>query len=444
VSRTFERISHPSRRDVLIVVLPIVASALLVFLLAWVYGAPSPPKRTVIATGVQEGGYQTYALRYQEIFRRNGIELEIHPSNGAMDNFNLLLDPKEQIDFGFVQAGVTHGMSRDGLVAVGSVYVEPLWVFRRHESESFDEITQLKGKRIAIGPEGSGTRVLALQILEGHGMAGAPTVLSPLTGLAAADAMQRGEVDAVFAVGSAQSGAVWTLLFTPGFDLLDCSQAEAYARRLPFLQVLTLPRGTIDLERNVPDRDIRLVGPTARLLAREGTHPALIDLMLQAAAEVHGGPDVFQHSGQFPNAGVGKIPLASEAERYYKSGKPFLQRYLPFWAATLLSRLAFLILPVAAVLFPLVRLAPSLYAWRIRSRVVRYYGELKVLELEAQADERAHDEAHWLARLDHIEAAVNRLRVPLSYADQLYTLRGHVDMVRARIRTYYAKESPPA
>jgi TRAP transporter TAXI family solute receptor len=437
MSRPLDRLYHPSRRDLLVIGVPIALLTLAVFVLAWFYGAPSPPRRAVIASGTPEGSYQTFALRYQEVFKRERIDLAIRPTLGAKENLDLLLDPKSGIDFAFVQAGVTHGRDLDGLVAVGSVYPEPLWVFRRHADGPFDDLKSLQGKRIAVGPEGSGTRVLALQLLEAHGLDAAPTRILPLSGLAAAEALRTGEIDAAFLIGAAQSGAVWTLLFTPGIDLMDCRQAEAYGRRLPFLQVLTLPRGTIDLARNVPDRDIRLVGPTARLIARDGTHPALVDLMLEAASEVHGPPDIFQRSGQFPNAGVGRMPLAPEAERYYKSGKPFLQRYLPFWAATLVSRIVFLAVPVAAVLLPLLRVAPGLYGWRVRRRVVRYYGELKLLELDAQAQGESQPLEHWLSRLDHIESSVNRQRVPLGYADQLYMLRLHIEVVRERIRQRY-------
>jgi hypothetical protein len=237
----------------------------------------------------------------------------------------------------------------------------------------------------------------------------------------------------VFVVGSAQSSAVWAMFYTPELELFDFTQAEAYARRFPYLSVLTLPRGAIDFQRNLPKRDVTLIAPMANLVVRDTLHPALVDLLLQAAIDVHGGAGLFQRAGQFPSPRGAEITLSKEAERYYRSGKPLLQRYLPFWAATLIDRLVIMLVPAIAVLIPLSRIAPALYSWRVRRRVFRYYGELKLLELEAQYAPESRTREQWIAELDRIEQAAHRISMPLTFADHVYTLRSHVQMVRGAL-----------
>ncbi|MDP1984395.1 MAG: hypothetical protein Q8K23_17755, partial [Sulfuritalea sp.] len=234
-------------------------------------------------------------------------------------------------------------------------------------------------------------------------------------------------------VGPTQSSLVWALLYTPGVSLMSLAHAEAYTRRFPHLARLVLPRGAIDLTLDIPPHDTQLVSPMATLLVREDTHPALIDLLMQAASEVHGAPGVFQKPGEFPRAGHSEFPLSKEAERYYKSGKPFLQRYLPFWAATLIDRMVVMLVPLLAVLVPLFKFAPQLYGWRVRSRIYRRYGELKFLENELNEDPGRHTRAEWLKKLEDIETDASGIRTPLTFSDMLYTLRGHIDLVRDMI-----------
>ena len=409
-----------------------VAALALLFGVFWVtykFMRPAPPDRVTIVTGQADGAYQIYAARYKDFFARNGITLDIKPSAGAAENLQRLLDKNEDIDIGFLQSGVTLGKDTEGLVSLGVIYPEPLWLFHQKDL-TVAQLDELKGKRVAIGPEGSGTRSLALELLRAHGVADEPTILSPLGGMNAVQALLNKEVDAVFIVGSAQSSAVWTMLYTADVEMFSFTQAEAYVRRFPYLSALTLPRGTIDLPQNIPPKDMNLVAPSATLVAREDFHPALIDLTLQALSANHGGAGLFQRAGQFPSANGVEIPLSREAERYYKSGKPFLQRYLPFWAATLVDRLIFMLLPILAILVPLFRVAPVLYSWRIRRRIFRYYGELKMIELEVRQKPESKSRDEWLEAIDRIERAAHRIPTPLAFADQVYTLRQHVHMVR--------------
>lgn len=427
-----ERLRHLSLRDALTIGLPALLLVIGAFWLTAQFIRPAPPDHLVIASGGPGGAYEMYAARYRPIVERNGIELRERPTAGALENLELLNDPESGIDVAFVQGGLSKGEGSEHLVSLGSFYVEPLWVFYRGQ-QRLNRLTQLKGKRIAIGPAGSGTRALAAELLQANGVNGDNATLTSLGGLDAIAALREGKADAAFIVGPAQSSAVWLALYTPDVHIMDFAQAEAYVRRFPYLSAIVLPRGAVDLERDVPRRDVRMVATMATLVARESTHPALIDLLMQAASEVHSEPGLFQRPGEFPNARQIDFPLSQEADRFYKSGPSFLQRYLPFWAATLIDRMIVLLIPFIAVLLPLMRVLPVLYAWRVRARIYKWYGELKFLETEIEESPDQAARAEWIERLDRLEERVNHINTPLMYTNQLYILREHIGLVRSRV-----------
>ncbi|MDP1541710.1 MAG: TAXI family TRAP transporter solute-binding subunit [Polycyclovorans sp.] len=427
-----KRLREISLRDLLVVGLPSLVLLIGGFWLAAQFIKPALPDFLVMASGGEGGSYQVYAERYRQVLAKNGIELRERPSAGSIENIKRLLDEDDDTEVALVQSGTANGINTDKLLSLGSLYYEPLWVFYRSDRE-LDRLTQLKGKRIAIGAVGSGTRKLALDLLETNGFDAKSNGLLPLGGLQAVEALQQRKVDAVFVVGADQSAAVWSLLYAEGVRLMSLAHAEAYVRRFPQLARLVLPQGAIDMTRNIPARDVTLVSPVAMLVAHESTHPALIQLLMQVVQEVHGEAGVFQRPGEFPKASRIDFPLAPEAERFYKSGKPFLQRYLPFSAANLFDRLFVMLVPVLTLLIPIMRFAPGIYAWRIRSRIYRRYGELKFLEAEVETDPGRHSRAEWLEHLDRIEESVQHIATPLAFTDMLYTLRVHVGLVRATI-----------
>jgi len=290
----------------------------------------------------------------------------------------------------------------------------------------------LAGKRIAVGAEGSGVRGLALQLLEANDIP-MDDRLKPLAGLDAAEAVQQGWVDAAFIIAAPEAPVVQVLLRSPGVRVMSFAQADAYTRRFPFLTRVTLPRGVVDFVRDLPPQDTTLLAATANLVIRDGTHPALVSLLLQAAGEVHGKSGFFQRTGEFPAYLDASFELSPDAARHYKSGPPFLQRYLPFWAAVLVDRLVVLLLPLVALLLPLMRIAPSLYTWRVRSKVFRLYGELKYLEDEVRQHYAPERHAEFFERLDRIEEEASNRHVPLAFTDLVYTLREHINLVRQQL-----------
>jgi TRAP-type uncharacterized transport system substrate-binding protein len=392
---------------------------------------PAPPNRLTVAIAPEEGGSRYYARRYQEVLKRHGITLDVRQTGGSLTNVQLLADPNSGVDVAFVQSGTEAGERAASVVSHGSVSYIPLWVF--HRGETIDDVRELRGRRIAVGAPESGTRALAVTLLGATGADKGGTDLLPLEREAAIEQIQRGEIDAVFLVAPAEAPAVKKLAAAPGVKLISFARADAYVRRFPYLSKLILPRGVFDLSADLPERDVVLLAPTQNLIARDTLHPALAYLLLRTATEVHGSAGMLVHAGEFPAPREAGFPLSSVARRYYQAGVPFLQRYLPFWAANLVDRLWVMLVPIIAVVVPLGRAVPALYRWRVRSRVFRWYARLKQIELQLEENPGRQALDEMLERLDETERAVNQIPTPLAYAENLYFFREHVDVVRRRI-----------
>ncbi len=399
---------------------------------------PNPPRRVVIATGVAQGAYAEFGQRYADRLKQHGISVELRNTQGAAENLALLQGASSDVQIGFVQGGASQAPdAASSLTSLGSMFYEPVWLFYRADSAqrllkkpTLDSLSQLAGWRVNIGAAGSGVPHLATQLLDANHIEPSIIALSQQPVTPAVIELLEGRLDALVLASAPESAMVQMLLQTPGVQLFDFAQAEAYTRRFGFLSAVTLPRGVVDLARDMPAADVRMVAPTATLVVRDGLHPALAQLFVQAAREVHGNSGWFQRKGDFPNAHDGERSLAPEAERFYRSGVPWLQRYLPFWLANLIDRMWLAMLSIVAVLLPLSRIVPPIVELRIRSRVFRWYGQLR--EIEAAAGSTPSQEL--LTSLDEIEAKVNTVQLPLSYADELYALKSHIQFVRRRLQ----------
>ena len=424
--------------------LPFVLLAAALLALAYLWLDPTPPKRVVLATGVDQGAYSEFGKRYAALLAKHGIRVELRATQGAAENLALLRDPASGVDLAFVQGGADPDRDRDAasdadtrLVSLGSMFYEPVWLFYRGESAQkllkaprLERLAQLTGWRVNIGAPGSGAPNLVRRLLDANRIDAGTITLQQQPQTPAVVDLLEGKLDAIVLASAPESLMVQMLLQTPGVQLFDFAQADAYTRRFGFLSAVTLPRGVVDLAADLPPADVHMVAPTATLVARESLHPALAQLFVQAAQQVHGQPGWFQRKGDFPNARDGERELAAEAQRYYRSGVPWLQRYLPFWLANVIDRMWLALLSIVAVLIPLARVVPPLIELRIRSRVFRWYGQLRAIE-----DATGHQPAAaLLTQLDEIETKVAQVQMPLSYTDELYTLKSHIQFVRRRLQ----------
>jgi hypothetical protein len=319
------------------------------------------------------------------------------------------------------------------LFSLANLFQEPVWVFHRR-AVTLTRLTDLANMRVAVGPQGSGTRKVTLDLLGAHGIDEKSGKLSPLGGSAAVDALLAGDIDAAVLIAAPEAPVVRRALAAHELNLVNLDNALALSRRFPYLKPVTLARGVFDLKNDMPARDIQLVATQANLVIREDLHPALGYLLLEAAVEIHGTPGLFHQPGEYPTSVATDWPLADESKRYFKTGRPFLQRYLPFWLANFVERMLVFLVPIIAVVVPLFKWLPSLFAWRQHSKINRWYGELKFLERDAAKREIVGDElARTLDRLDRIELDASRLSIPLAFVDRVYTLREHIHYVRARL-----------
>jgi TRAP-type uncharacterized transport system substrate-binding protein len=427
------RVALISVRDLVLTAGPFVLIALALLIAAYFVLDPMPPGRAVLATGPEGSAYAEFGKRYAAELQRYGIEVVLKPSMGARENLRLLQAPKEQVDFAFVQGGSNPDKEEAvdrGLLSLGAVNYEPVWIFRR--GKPLARLADLRGLRVNTGVRGSGTPGIIRRLLEANFVDRDELTRESLAETPAVMALLEGKLDAAVLVSPPESPMVQMLLQTPDIHLYEYAHAEAYSRRFPYLVSVVLPRGVVDLSRDVPREDVTLIATTTALLAREDTHPALMQLFVQAATRVHGGPSWIARAGEFPNARHGEYPLAKEAARFYQSGPPLLQRYLPFWLANLIDRMWVALFSIIAVLIPLSRLLPPLYEFRVRSRIFRWYRYLRQIEADREGGQVPREEL--LASLDKLERRASAITVPLSYADELYALRQHIDLVRGRLQ----------
>lgn len=405
--------------------------ACLIMFLAYQFVEPAPPKKITIATASADGAYYAFAKQYQQLFAKEKIELEILETSGSVENLALLQDQK--VEVAFLQGGIGREEEYPEFKGLASLYLEPLWIFVKKNVE-VTSVQDLAGMRIAIGPEGSGTRQMAMQVLADNNLIeGEKLELLPLGGTEGAEELLLENIDALFVVTRAGAPLVRQLTLDPRIKLVDLVRAEAYTRLHKYLSHVILPEGVIDMEKNIPNQDVNLIAPAATLVTNGNLHPALTDLLMQIAAAVHKDATILTVGKKFPSPENLDFPLSKEAERYYRNGPPFLQRYLPFWAASLVDRLKLMILPLIALLLPLSKVLPPTYKWRMRSRIYRWYNELH--ELDAYAWENADNEviSSALSTLDEMERDVRQVEVPLSYSEELYNLRLHIEMLRNQL-----------
>jgi len=420
------------RRYLVVALIAVGVLTIAAMWLAFTLLRPTPPRSIAMATDPEGSISAELGKRYREILARNGIEVRLVPSVGAVENVARLRDPKSGINVGIIASGITDHQRSPELVSLGTLFYEPLWLFYRGRIETYKG---LHGLRISIGPEGSGTHLLALEFLARIGIIDKRSAqLLPLTPQVAGEQLVHGEINAAAMLAAWESPVVRQLLSADDVNLASPARADAFVALYPFLSKVVLPAGVGDMVQNRPPTDVTLLAPKASLIVRDDLHPAIQYLLLEAATEIHSGPGMFRRAGQFPAAEAIDVPLSTYAQQFYKAGPPFLQRHLPFWLAVLAQQALVLLIPVLAVLYPLLRFLPALYGWAMRRRVYRLYNELKRLEDELVSDRARDKAADLVARLDRLEERASRFRLPVSFRPLLYALRLHISLVRQRLQ----------
>lgn len=427
----------------------LIAGGVLIALLAALlwgitrYLSPSPPRSVIMTTGAPDGAYQAFGEKYKAYLKANGIELILQPSAGSAQNLQRL--QLNQAQLGLVQGGLgflslepEQDADKTPLRTLGVIGYEPLWIFvpQAQSATLTQGLQALKGKRIAVGAEGSGTRKVALDVLGAYELTASNAMLDARSGSAGAQALIDQQIDALMLIASPQSAAVAQLLERTDIGLVSLAQAEGLARRLPYLSLISLKAGSVNPARNLPSRDIPLLTTSANLVENGSLHPAIAYLMLEASRQVHQSATLLSRPGEFPHLRGTDFPVADESTRYDKDGRPFLQRYLPFWVANALQRLLLILIPLAAVGIPVLKLIPAALEFKERSRLYARYGQLLKLETRLRQSPLSPQEIEAAqSQLDEIERSISHTKFGLEFTDRVYTLRQHVEFVRAQLFT---------
>lgn len=437
-----------SIRDLLASAGPVILLVAALLVAAYWWLQPQPPKRVTLATGPAGSAYAEFGKRYAEALAADGIQVVLEPTDGSLDNLQLLRSG--HADVAFVRGGSADPVKDEeaGLTSLGSLFYEPLWFFYRTDAahavdpktSKLSSITQFRKLRINVDKPGSGVPDIMARIFEANHMDPASLELSNLEQAPATEALQAGMLDVIVLASAPQSPLVQRLLRAPDIQLMGFPQSDAYSRRFPFLQPVTLPRGVVDLATDLPPEDVPLLAATTSLLAREETHPALRQLFAQTAQTLHGGAGWFHRTRDFPNTRTSELPVSPEGDRAINGTPPFWQRYLPFWASNLIERMWLVLGGLLVLMLPLSRVVPPLYQFRVRRRVFRWYARLR--EAEHKLETRGADPDALLRELDDLERRVNKVAVPLSYADELYALRHNIETVRRRVLGVLERAAP--
>jgi TRAP-type uncharacterized transport system substrate-binding protein len=428
--RTIEDLRSAQRKELVWLLIPLLLLVAVGFWITSRFVQPPLPRFVTMSTGGELGGYHAFGKRYQALLAKKGFKLELKTSAGAIENLARL--KAATADLALVQGGIATPEQAETLISLGRLFLEPLWVFYSGK-ETYGRLSELRGKKLAVGSPGSGTWQLATTLLAANKIDETNSTLLPLSGQQAADALTRGEIDASFLALAPQAPIIQTMLRDPSLKLMSFVQADAYTRLFPYLAKATLNRGAIDLVADIPSRDIDLVAPVAALVARPDLHPAVIGLLVEAAKDVHSGGSLFNRPGEFPKADDPEFEFSSDAERVYKSGLSFLRRHLPFWLASLIERFVVLVVPVVTLALPLMKLIPALFRWRHRQRLLHWFAALKQLEARVAVDPDREDRDLQRQELARISKAVDEIPIPIGFTEQFYSLRAAIDLVRSRI-----------
>lgn len=427
-----QSISKFLSKEGLLIAFPAVLVTVLGFWVAAQFIKPAPPSKIVIATGSEQGAYHRFGKMYAAELAKAGVTLQLKSTAGSVANIALLQKSDSGVDLALVQGGLATEDTSNGIVSLGRMFMEPVWVFYR-ASEDLNRLSALKGMKIAIGADGSGTRQLTVALLKPNGIDAATAEFLDIGGTKAAACLKSGACDAAFLVASPQSETVQDLLRDESIALMSFAQGEAMTRVFPFLARVDLPEGVIDFVRNIPKTDKTLVAAQAALVARDDIHPAIVGLLVNAAKRIHEKGGLFQKVGEYPKRTDPEFELSDAAEIAYNSGVPFLQRFLPFWLAIFIERMIVLIVPIATILLPLVKIGPWLYEWRVRRRLLYWYGQLKDLEHRIAMDPAREGLDSYRTEIERISESVRVIPVPLTFSDRFYELQAAVDLVRQRL-----------
>lgn len=418
----------------------LIAGVIFLATLAYVlFVRASPPGSIVIAAGARDGQYYYFANQYAKELNRNGIEVEVRETQGSAENLELLAEPGGKVAVGLVQGGMANAERHSELRALGSLYREPLWIFLRRDLE-LGSLRKFASLRVAVGKPGSGTRQVTIQLLEACGIGPAQATLVDAGGQEAADLLEEGSVDAACFVASIDAGYVQRLARSAGVRLMNLIEQEALTKRFRELSPVTVPAGLLDLAHDVPPQNTAVVAPAALLVVRETLHPAMASVLLEAARRVHARGDALSAPGEFPSAQYIDLALSEDAERYYRYGPPFLQRVLPYWLANFVDRVKILAVPLIVLAMPVIRATPPLLRWRTRRKVYRWYARLRELDPLMSETISAAEANSRLARLRELELLLARVETPLSYMEEYYNLRAHLDLVHRCLQRFADSE----
>ena len=394
---------------------------------------PPPPKSFSIATGRSDGAYYRYAKEYQRLLKKDGISLNIVTTAGSVEALKLL--DQGRVDVAFVQGGTAKNyINSKKLSSLASIFYEPLWVFYNKKLKNINYLYDLKGKRISIGENGSGTKALSEILLKQNGVNKHNSKILYKSSKESLKALQNGSIDALFMVVSPKSSSVKELLNDPDIKLFGFKRALAYRQKFLYLTDLTLGEGTVNLKKNIPSQNKTLLATTCALVQNNDFNPELMRLLLKIAKKIHSHRTLFTTEGFFPNYKYTQIPVNDDAKIYLQKGDSFLEKIFPFRIAVTINRMIIFLIPLITLLLPFFKGILPLYRWRIRYKIYRWYGQLNGIDnnIDKMDIQKINTSIKKIKELQ--KEIKEQTNIPLSYMGEYYNLQLHIDLILKKLK----------
>ncbi|MFA7084438.1 MAG: TAXI family TRAP transporter solute-binding subunit [Arcobacteraceae bacterium] len=412
---------------------PLAVVIFLIFFIPSRFIQPPVEKKLIIAAGSPQGEYYKVALQYKELLEKEKVEVEVLETTGSLENAQLIREKKA--DIGFVQSGILSQSDSEEIESLASIYYEPIWIFYKNEGFNIEYVIQLISKKISLGEENTGTSFLANRILSDNGLNESNTQMIHYNTQTSKEKLLKGEIDAMVMVVSSNSSIVQELLENPTINILNIKRAKAYSMKYPYLSNLTLHEGTMDLYKNIPSEEIRLLATTANLITHKEMPTELIRLFLKKAKELHSSKSLFTQTSEFPHIKNLDTQINEEAEKYFKHGDSWLETLFPYWVASNIDRLKIMIIPLLTLMFPLFKGVMPLYTWTMRSKIYKWYSELNAIDKNIPS----FSKTQLKEKLEYLEALQkqisNHTKVPLSFMGEYYNLLLHLEMIITKMKS---------
>jgi len=383
--------------------------------------SPMPKKEITLATGAIGSDSYAYGLSYKALLKEDGVDLKIIPTQGSLDTVGYLNTKKA--DIGFVHGGILLNKREYNFESLATVYKEPLWIFYRNDGYKMNYINEATGKKVGISITNDGTYDLTKKLFTQNKLT-KNISSSYIYDKQALKQLKDKTIDIFITLATLDNQYIQKLLQDPSIEVMNVKRIDAYLQKFKYLTSLNLHEGSINLYKNIPSENIKILSTAQNLVSNKDIPDELIRIFLKKVTAVNGHLSLKHVDTQ----------VNEEAKRYIENGETWLETIFPYWIASNIDRLKLFIIPLIWLIIPLFKSIIPLYIFTIRSKIFRWYGKLdqlnKRLKNKNESIDTIQNDLNILK--NEIES---KTKVPLSYMGEYYNLIVHIELLENKIHT---------